>query len=346
MGTLNKLKSVIARNDLLLRGIIPLVAYSSWMLPSILQNSMIFIGCSVSALYALSDIKQWFKRAYYHFIEPQTQHFREGLVDITLMSIQLYLSIIQSTGMAHHFISKKSIFNSQISAYLEQTYHKGRELAQSGLSLLFIEAKYTIQSGYFRPMSDWINKYAEIIAFSFMATTLLTTHPLLHLFQQPVSAIYCVLSLFMVTDIIHQTLFSKRATESSLPLHLLIHIVYLLSWSSILLISSKAFITPALIAKAGWLKPFYKFSNFGHLPIFISSIITGCSQIIRQIDSESNNHPMYEIKGSNRDKHLHPSLHNNVKAQDIQKKATTDIIAPQPKTKQANHKARPHGIHI
>ena len=110
MGTLNKLKSVIARNDLLLRGIIPLVAYSSWMLPSILQNSMIFIGCSVSALYALSDIKQWFKRAYYHFIEPQTQHFREGLVDITLMSIQLYLSIIQSTGMAHHFISKKSIF--------------------------------------------------------------------------------------------------------------------------------------------------------------------------------------------------------------------------------------------
>ena len=55
---------------------------------------------------------------------------------------------------------------------------------------------------------------------------------------------------------------------------------------------------------------------------------------------------MYEIKGSNRDKHLHPSLPNNVKAQDIQKKATADKSAPQPKTKQANHKVKPQGRHM
>ncbi len=288
-----------------LRGILPLLAFSAeGILPFAVQLPVKAAALASATAFLLSDMINLVKDCYNDiFNNNSDRHIRKTITNLSINSLQLYLSSITTLALAWHNNLFDNIFQENITEKIKYIAFTGANLCKAGIMLIFNQTKKYIKNGKLDQYSDWISKNSSLIGFSLILNNLLTVNSNTLLLIKPLAFIYAIFASLMIIETLNHLIYNTKANNNDPWLAGIMYSINLLSWVSMFLLAKQT-IAPV---ELDWL-PFSYINNNVNRIISAVSIVT--SEIL--CECFCSKYP------ENKKPHINPINANNIKAKDTE----------------------------
>jgi len=174
------------------RSILPLLAFSAkTCLPTTLQLPTQLLAFLCSFYHTGDDLRSLIQDGYRNFFAKGSQrHLREGLTNLLLNSLQVYVSSVTTIALCWYNGGLHNIFQTEITEQIQKTVLTGAHLCKSGISMLIHNLRKSIQSGKLSFIDKWLKNNRIFIAFSLLLNNLIQLNSYLSLLVQPLAIFY------------------------------------------------------------------------------------------------------------------------------------------------------------